>query len=111
MPGFVDFYAENSPDALFAIWESTTSQDGLFRLTYPEFAKATHRVAHMLRPGRTGEDGEVVAIVIHTDSVLYCALLMGCIRAGFVVRRHLASLRGASHVALAVPNVAQELYR
>lgn len=86
LPGFIDFHAEKNPDVAFATWNSSDSSTSTKALSFAEFSKATHRIAHMIRPGRRGQDGEVVAIVIHTDTVLYCAIIAGCVRAGFVVR-------------------------
>ena len=54
-------------------------------VTWRHFAQATHRIAHVLRPGRAGSEGEVVAVLAHCDSVLYNALLAGIIRAGYIV--------------------------
>lgn len=83
LPGLVDFNAENNPDSLFAAWPS--SDAGTTGISFSELADATHRIAHLLRPGRQGQEGEVVAIVIHTDTILHCALFAGCVRAGLVV--------------------------
>ncbi|KAJ7656957.1 putative aminoadipate reductase [Mycena polygramma] len=48
-------------------------------ITHFEFARAAHRVAHLLRPCRRGPEGEVVAIVALTDT-----LVAGCITAGLI---------------------------
>ena len=51
-----------------------------------EYARATHRIAHLFRPGRAGADDEVVvAGLAHCDTLLYLALLPGLVRAGIVV--------------------------
>ncbi|KAJ6514511.1 hypothetical protein C8R47DRAFT_962145, partial [Mycena vitilis] len=53
-------------------------------ITHFEFARATHRVAHLLRPQRDGLDGQVVAIVALTDVLIYQTIVAGCIEAGLV---------------------------
>lgn len=55
-------------------------------ISHFEFARATHRVAHLLRPQRRGREGQVVAIVALTDVLIYQTLVAGCITAGLVVR-------------------------
>ncbi|KAJ3555779.1 hypothetical protein NM688_g2383 [Phlebia brevispora] len=84
LPGFVDFQAKHNPEKPCAVFPSSTSPTGVDSVTFKEFAKATHRVAHAVRPGRKGEEGEVVGVVIHTDALLYMALLAGMARAGLV---------------------------
>lgn len=63
-----------------AIRSSTQSTS----ISFLEFSKATHRLAHILRPNRVGEDGEVVAVIINCDSILYLALIAGLARADLV---------------------------
>ncbi|KAJ7615659.1 putative aminoadipate reductase [Mycena polygramma] len=61
--------------------------DGIGRatdITHFEFARAAHRVAHLLRPERRGPEGEVVGIVAHTDVLIYQTIVAGCITAGLV---------------------------
>ena len=84
-PGFIDFHAEHNGDRP---WVIVPSQDGTStkEIWFAELSAATHRIAHALRPGRQGPEGEVVVLLIHTDTVLYVALLAGMLRAGLVVR-------------------------
>ncbi|KAJ7916044.1 putative aminoadipate reductase [Mycena leptocephala] len=49
-----------------------------------EFARAAHRVAHLLRPHRRSREGQVVAIIALTDVLIYQTLIAGCITAGLV---------------------------
>ncbi|KAF7291295.1 Acetyl-CoA synthetase-like protein [Mycena indigotica] len=57
----------------------------LTSISHFEFARAAHRVAHLLRPNRAGDvDGEVVAIVAVADTLVYQTLLAGCLVAGLV---------------------------
>ncbi|KAJ6487165.1 putative aminoadipate reductase [Mycena vitilis] len=53
-------------------------------ITHLEFARAAHRVAHLLRPERRGPEGQVVGIVALTDVLIYQTIVAGCIKAGLV---------------------------
>lgn len=85
VPGFVDFHAEHNPERAWAMFPSPKSPSEASTLSFGEFAKATHRVAHHVRPNREGAEREVVAIFVHTDAVLYMPLLAGVMRAGIIV--------------------------
>ncbi|KAI0081390.1 acetyl-CoA synthetase-like protein [Panus rudis PR-1116 ss-1] len=84
VPGFVDFHAEHNPSRPWVVFPSIDDPNTLTEISYLELAKASHRVAHALRPNRSGDDGEVVAVLIHCDTVLYIATLIGMVRAGLV---------------------------
>ncbi|KAJ7865231.1 putative aminoadipate reductase [Mycena leptocephala] len=53
-------------------------------ISHFEFARAAHRVAHLLRPQRRGPEGQIVAIVALTDVLIYQTIVTGCIRAGLI---------------------------
>ncbi|KAH7890598.1 acetyl-CoA synthetase-like protein [Phlebopus sp. FC_14] len=57
---------------------STTS------ITFLEFGRAAHRVAHALRPGRHGPEGQVVILIANTDTLLHQAVVAGMSIAGLV---------------------------
>ncbi|KAJ7443002.1 putative aminoadipate reductase [Mycena latifolia] len=57
---------------------------GITEVSQFEFARAAHRVAHLLRPQRRGAEGQVLAIAALTDALLYQTLVAGCIKAGIV---------------------------
>jgi hypothetical protein len=38
-----------------------------------------------VRPNRAGLEGEIVALIANTDTILYLALVAGMVRAGVVV--------------------------
>lgn len=89
LPGLVDFQAEHNPDLPWAKFPSPDSPTEIISVSFSEYAKASHRVAHAARPlgdGFEGRDGEVVAVLLQTDSLLYLAVLAGLARAGLVVR-------------------------
>ncbi|KAH9939474.1 hypothetical protein B0H21DRAFT_780597 [Amylocystis lapponica] len=83
LPGFLDFRVQHSPEApCYVFTDPDPSSEDICSVSYLEFAQATHRIANVFRPGRTGSDGAVVAIVINTDTLFYHALTVGLIRAG-----------------------------
>ncbi|KAJ7886914.1 hypothetical protein B0H13DRAFT_1627703 [Mycena leptocephala] len=53
-------------------------------ISHFEFARAAHRVAHLLRPQRRGPEGQIVAIAALTDVLIYQTIVAGCIRAGLI---------------------------
>lgn len=82
---FVDFHAEHNPDRPWLVYPSPSSNEGLASVTFKELATATHLIASTLRPGRQGSDDQVVAILLHTDNVVYVAVMLGLLRAGLIV--------------------------
>lgn len=76
--------AHNAAQPLYTFADSSVPS-GIKVITHFEFGRAAHRVAHLLRPNRNGVDGEVVALILRADTVLYQALVAGLIVAGCVV--------------------------
>lgn len=92
VPGFVDFHAQHNPERPWVILAADSKESSSTRVSFREYASATHRVAHHVRPGRVGCDGEVIAVLINCDAVLYLAVIAGVIRAGLVVSRQFCRL-------------------
>ncbi|KAH8103378.1 hypothetical protein BXZ70DRAFT_1055180, partial [Cristinia sonorae] len=82
--GILDWQAEHHPTVPWVIFPSSSGAEQLRTLTMLDFALASHKVAHALRPGRAGRDGEVVALLLHCDNIHYVATIMGSMRAGLV---------------------------
>ena len=80
----LDFHAQHNPNEPFAIFPSA-SGDGTTTLSYKELSDASHRIAHALRPGRAGPEGEVVGIIVNCDTIMYLAVVAGLTRAGMIV--------------------------
>ncbi|KAG6878149.1 hypothetical protein C0993_011567 [Termitomyces sp. T159_Od127] len=75
--------AHNAAQPLY-VFADSSAPSGIKTITHLEFGRAAHRVAHLLRPNRNGVDGEVVALILQADTVLYQALVAGLIVAGCV---------------------------
>lgn len=86
IPDIADFHAIHNPDNPWFLFPSRDSPEKLVSITYHEMVQASHRVAHIMRPNREGPDREIIALLLHTDSLLYVAVILGLLRAGFVVR-------------------------
>nr|GAT45909.1 acetyl-CoA synthetase-like protein [Mycena chlorophos] len=80
--GIIDFH-RTTPN-LTAAYSFANEDGAIVDVSHFEFVRAAHRVAHLLRPGRQGPEGQVVGIVALTDSLLYQTLTTGCIIAGLV---------------------------
>lgn len=82
----VDFHVKHNPSEV----AYTFAQDGKAthsNISFLEFGRAIHRVAHYIRPvGKNSPDRETVTFVALSDSLLYQAVTLGIIRAGYIVR-------------------------
>lgn len=88
---FTDFHATHNATLPWLIFPSKGSAQFISEISFYEMNKASHRVAHLLRPGRQGPEREVVAVIVNTDVLLYIAVLLGLLRAGFVVNTTLVT--------------------
>jgi acyl-CoA synthetase (AMP-forming)/AMP-acid ligase II len=99
-PDLINFHAVRNPSFPMFIYSNENVPDTLTEISFLEFGRAAHRVAHALRPNRQGPDGEVVMIIANTDTILYHAVLVGLSIAGCVVRSFRASFLVCSHIAI-----------
>ncbi|KAI3612070.1 nonribosomal peptide synthetase [Moniliophthora roreri] len=56
-------------------------------ITYLEFGRAVHRAAHLVRPKPSpndGSDGQVIAILAYSDTLVYNTVIMGLMTANLV---------------------------
>ncbi|KZT23998.1 putative aminoadipate reductase [Neolentinus lepideus HHB14362 ss-1] len=83
LPGFVDFHHKHNPD-LPILRYAPDGSDEVVNISFAEFSRATHRMAHAIRSKDTGKDREVVALMAHCDTVLYLPLMVAMVRAGLV---------------------------
>lgn len=81
----VDFHAEHNKD-LPAFVFSNDGSDQITEISYFEFSRACHRVAHVIQPTPVEGPKPVVAFMALSDSLLYQAITLGMMRAGLVVR-------------------------
>ncbi|KAI0079020.1 acetyl-CoA synthetase-like protein, partial [Panus rudis PR-1116 ss-1] len=84
LPGFTDFHAEHNFDQPNFLFPSRSNPNETDSISFRQFAKATHRMAHLLRPNRRGKDGEGIALLVNCDTLLYAVLVVGAVRAGLI---------------------------
>lgn len=81
----VNFHIANNASRPIYVYANDTPSDGITDITFLEFGRAAHRVAHALRPARHGKEGQVVMLIATIDTLLYHALVAGMLVAGLVV--------------------------
>lgn len=84
IPEVIDFHSKHNPELPIYVF-SPEGSDEIVQVSYLEFARACDRVAHLLRPHRSGEDKQVVAFIALADTLVYQAVTIGMMRAGLVV--------------------------
>ncbi|KAJ7347323.1 hypothetical protein DFH08DRAFT_618412, partial [Mycena albidolilacea] len=83
LPSLIAQATARNPSRPFYIYARPESEE-ITTITHLEFGRATHRVANILRPNREGQDGEVVAIIAQSDTVLYHAIVAGLMTADLI---------------------------
>ncbi len=68
------------------VYVFSPSGDKQVYISHLEFARACHRVGHIVRPNREGEESEVVSVICLADILVYQTVVLGLMRAGYVVR-------------------------
>ncbi|KAG6828273.1 putative NRPS-like protein biosynthetic cluster [Tricholoma furcatifolium] len=84
IPEAIDFNFKHNAEQPFFVFSNPEAPSRTQIVTHLEFGRAAHRMAHILRPNRAGEDGDIVAIVALSDVILYQAIVVGCMIAGLV---------------------------
>lgn len=82
----LDFNFHHNANQPFYVYAGDHKPETIVSISHLEFGRACHRVAHSFRPKRAGPDSQVVAIIGLVDTLLYHALTVGLITAGFIVR-------------------------
>lgn len=85
IPEAIDFNLKNNPDQPAFVFSHDNTPNTATTITHLEFSRACHRVAHKVRPGRSGQEGQVVAILALVDTIVYHAIIAGLMQAGFTV--------------------------
>lgn len=89
----LDFHVKHNATEPFAKFPAADDPTRVASISFAEMAQASHVVASRLLGSPGHADGEVVAVLLHTDSVIYDAVLLGAFRAGLVVSVLLAATR------------------
>ena len=79
------FHMQNNPTLPMFVYTDDQASDRTTEITFLEFGRAAHRIAHALRPERGGEEGQVVMLIANCDTILFHAVVAGMFIAGLVV--------------------------
>ncbi|KAG6896169.1 putative NRPS-like protein biosynthetic cluster, partial [Termitomyces sp. T32_za158] len=83
VPEVIDFNWQHNADLPMFAYETDGSSKAT-EITFLEFGRACHRVAHLVRPSRAGPDGAIVAFIALADTIVYQAVVVGLMIAGLV---------------------------
>ncbi|KAF8838011.1 acetyl-CoA synthetase-like protein [Paxillus ammoniavirescens] len=83
-PDLINFHMERNPTFPMFMYPNEMVPDTTTEISFLEFGRAAHRVAHILRPSRQGPDGQVVMVIANTDTILHHAVVTGISIAGLV---------------------------
>jgi hypothetical protein len=81
----INFHMKRNPTFPMFMYPNETVPGTNTEISFLEFGRAAHRVAHTLRPSRQGPDGQVVMVIANTDTILHHAVVAGISMAGLVV--------------------------
>ena len=86
LPQLLRLHYERDAEQTIYVYTEDENPNLLCEIKYLEFVRASHRAAHIVRPRRAGQDGQVVAVAALMDTVAYLALTAGLMEAGLIVR-------------------------
>ncbi|KAF8547028.1 acetyl-CoA synthetase-like protein, partial [Imleria badia] len=79
------FRIQNNPTLpMFVYADDKASDHHTTEITFLEFGRAAHRIAHALRPERGGDEGQVVMLIANCDTIFFQAVVAGMFIAGLV---------------------------
>ncbi|KAJ4474509.1 acetyl-CoA synthetase-like protein [Lentinula aciculospora] len=78
----LDFHYEHNSTC--PIYVFAREEQEMTEISYLEFVRACHRLAHIVRPARVGPERAVVAIVALVDTLVYETIIAGVIKAGLI---------------------------
>ncbi|KIK92302.1 hypothetical protein PAXRUDRAFT_147631 [Paxillus rubicundulus Ve08.2h10] len=83
-PDLINFHMERNPTFPMFMYPNEMVTGATTEISFLEFGRAAHRIAHTLRPSCQDPDGQVVMIIANTDSLLHHAVVAGISIAGLV---------------------------
>lgn len=86
IPEILDFNMQHNGHLPMFFFALEDGKDRIAEVSYLEFGRACHRVAHIIQPElrRSQDSTEVVGVLARVDSLLYHAISLGLIRAGLI---------------------------
>ncbi|KAF9223042.1 putative aminoadipate reductase [Gyrodon lividus] len=80
----INLHMQKNPTFPIFVYPDDQSPHRTTEITFLEFGRAAHRIAHALRPARQGDEGQVVILIANTDTILHHAVMAGMSIAGLV---------------------------
>ncbi|KIJ09827.1 hypothetical protein PAXINDRAFT_17112 [Paxillus involutus ATCC 200175] len=80
----INFHMQKNPSFPIFVYADDQAPNGITEITFLEFGRAAHRLAHGFRPARQGNERQVVMFIAQTDTILHHAALAGMSIAGLV---------------------------
>ncbi|KAF8834980.1 acetyl-CoA synthetase-like protein, partial [Paxillus ammoniavirescens] len=80
----INFHMQKNPTLPIFLYADEQAPNGTTEISFLEFGRAAHRMAHALRPARQGDEGQVVMLIAHTDAMLHHAAVAGMSIGGLV---------------------------
>lgn len=87
LPDLFDFHAEHNPDFPWGVYAASGTT--ISSISFSEVVRASHLAAHFLGRQESIAERNVVVMLLHCDTILYVAMIVGVTRAGMVVRGRL----------------------
>jgi hypothetical protein len=92
LPEVIDFHRKHNPTETLYVFAEDDKRTPT-EISHLEFGRAADRVAHFINPGREIQERQVIAFVALSDALLYQAITIGIVRAGFIVRHSFRFLK------------------
>ncbi|KAF8840152.1 acetyl-CoA synthetase-like protein [Paxillus ammoniavirescens] len=80
----INFHMQKNPSFPIFVYANDQAPNGITEITFLEFGRAAHRLAHAFRPARQGNERQLMMFIAQTDTILYHAALAGMSIAGLV---------------------------
>ena len=82
----IEFHWQHNAEAPLYVF-SEDGKDQVTEISYLEFGRACHRVAHSISSRvKATEARPVIALIALTDTAVYQAICVGVMKAGFIVK-------------------------
>jgi acyl-CoA synthetase (AMP-forming)/AMP-acid ligase II len=83
LPSLIHYRANHDPDSPFALFPS--HGDSWARITFSQFAHASHRFARAVRTPTNDGTRQVVGLIVDCDNILYATAIAGLTCGGMTV--------------------------
>jgi hypothetical protein len=89
---FADFNAQYNPHQPWMVYHALDKSGGTSSISFAQMVNSSHMIAHLVRPQREGPEREVIGLLLHADPAVFVPVILGILRAGFVVSNAILTL-------------------